>query len=236
METVLLIVTFASTAVALTAAFLVWRLRSREQTRQQARIAALSREIRGAPLTLEVPVLPVEEADVAADDRPVFVQAPVDDAPGVLFARALGPRPGRTRGPALAFGAVAAAAVLTVVLVSGSHDANAQKPVGLPTPLELLALEQQEGKGEMTFSGLVRNPAAAGPVRDLTAVVLLFDRAGGFVASSRAKVDYTTLKPGEESPFTVSLRDAPASAARYRLSFRQDDSGIVPHVDRREKS
>ena len=88
----------------------------------------------------------------------------------------------------------------------------------------------------MTISGLVRNPAEAGPVHHLTAVVLLFDHAGGYVASSRAPVDYTTLKPGEESPFTVSLRDAPASAARYRLSFRRDDSGIVPHVDRREKS
>ena len=42
------------------------------------------------------------------------------------------------------------------------------------------------------------------------------------------------LGAGDESPFVVSL-DAPASVARYRVSFRTDD-GVLPHIDRRDTS
>ena len=44
-------------------------------------------------------------------------------------------------------------------------------------------------------------------------------------------IDFVTLSPGDESPF-VSAGDAPASVARYRVSFRTE-AGVVPHVDRR---
>ena len=54
---------------------------------------------------------------------------------------------------------------------------------------------------------------------------------GTFVTSSRANVDFLKLGAGDESPFVVSL-DAPATVARYRVSFRTDD-GVVPHIDRR---
>ena len=65
-------------------------------------------------------------------------------------------------------------------------------------------------------------------------MVFLFDRMGTFVTSSRANVDFLKLGAGDESPFVVSL-DAPATVARYRVSFRTDD-GIVPHIDRRGAS
>jgi hypothetical protein len=47
-------------------------------------------------------------------------------------------------------------------------------------------------------------------------------------------VDFLKLGAGDESPFVVTL-DAPATVARYRVSFRTDD-GIVPHVDKRSAS
>ena len=75
----------------------------------------------------------------------------------------------------------------------------------------------------------IRLPASRS--RHLSAVVFLFDRMGTFITSSRANVDFLKLGAGDESPFVVSL-DAPATVARYRVSFRTDD-GIVPHIDRR---
>ena len=81
------------------------------------------------------------------------------------------------------------------------------------------------------MSGLVRNPAAGQPVEHLSAVVFLFDRQGAFVTSAKADVDFPKLGAGDESPFAVSL-DAPATVARYRVSFRTDE-GVVPHIDRR---
>jgi hypothetical protein len=72
---------------------------------------------------------------------------------------------------------------------------------------------------------------AAGAVERLTAVVFLFDQQGGFVTSAKADVDFTKLAPGDESPFVISI-DAPATVARYRVSFRTQ-GGIVPHIDRR---
>ena len=56
-------------------------------------------------------------------------------------------------------------------------------------------------------------------------------RNGGFVSSAKAGVDFKRLAPGDESPFVIAV-DAPASVARYRVSFRTD-AGVVPHVDRR---
>jgi hypothetical protein len=68
----------------------------------------------------------------------------------------------------------------------------------------------------------------------LTAVVLVFNRDGGFLASGRAVVESPALEPGGESTFVVTVRDA-GDVARYRVSFRTDDR-VVPHVDRREQT
>jgi hypothetical protein len=88
--------------------------------------------------------------------------------------------------------------------------------------------------GKLEVSGLVRNPVSGQPIEKLSAVVFLFDRAGTFVTSSKAQVDFLKLGAGDESPFVVSI-DAPESVARYRVSFRTDD-GVVPHIDRRGQS
>jgi hypothetical protein len=98
-------------------------------------------------------------------------------------------------------------------------------------PLELVSLRHERNGARLAVSGLVRNPVAAGAVERLTAVVFLFDQQGGFVTSAKADVDFTKLAPGDESPFVISI-DAPATVARYRVSFRTQ-GGIVPHIDRR---
>jgi hypothetical protein len=119
----------------------------------------------------------------------------------------------------------------TAVLLSGGGEA-ATAAARDPRPLELLSLRHELADDVVTVTGLVRNPAENGAMERLTAIVFLFDEKGGFLASGRAPLDFTALGGGEESPFVVSIR-APSGVARYRVSFRQDQGGVLPHVDRR---
>jgi hypothetical protein len=98
-------------------------------------------------------------------------------------------------------------------------------------PLELLSLRHERRGGRLAVTGLVRNPANGAPMEKLNAVVFLFDQGGNFLSSARTDIDYVKLTPGDESPFVITV-DAPATVARYRVSFR-NDTGVVPHIDRR---
>ena len=141
---------------------------------------------------------------------------------------------GRQRGLA------AAAAVLFVVLLGGlawtmsSRQPSVASAASQDAPLELVSLRHERQSSKLAVSGLVRNPAAGHPVEHLSAVVFLFDQQGAFVTSAKAPVDFMRLGSGDESPFVITL-NAPATIARYRVSFRTDQ-GIVPHVDRRNAS
>lgn len=222
METMLTFVTGIAVAVALAAAFAAWQVRAREEARRRARVAALSAAIQPPlePLTVEVQLEGVATGGMSG-----------------MFASASDSRPAASPGfTALAFAAGAAMLLIGAVLIGSRPDARAAEVPAAPAPLELLALRHEQQVDALTVSGTVRNPAAAAPVRNVTAVVFFFDQSGGFLGSSRAPVDITTLAPGEDSPFTVTVKPAPQAATRYRVSFRQDDSGLLPHVDRREKA
>lgn len=175
---------------------------------------------------------PRAEVHVPAE-RPARVDAPMSHASGFLGAEET-PRDTGSRQKTLAFAAIALFAVLSgglVWMMSGPRGSSAAA-VGPNSPLELVSLSHQRQNDKLAVSGLVRNPVAGEPIQNLSAVVFLFDRMGTFVTSSRANVDFLKLGAGDESPFVVAL-DAPATVARYRVSFRTDD-GVVPHVDRRE--
>ena len=62
-------------------------------------------------------------------------------------------------------------------------------------------------------------------------VVFAFDAKGNYISSSRAAVDFVSLKPGDESPFVVSMPST-SGVSRYRVTFRTD-AGVVRHVDKR---
>lgn len=98
-------------------------------------------------------------------------------------------------------------------------------------PLELVSLRHQRQGESLIVSGLVRNPHAGRVVGRLAAVTFTFDRQGTFLASARAPLDFPELRPGDESPFTITVPQT-AAVSRYRVSFRTDD-GVVAHVDRR---
>lgn len=135
--------------------------------------------------------------------------------------------------------AVAAVLLFAAALGGGYWAAFADRTPGSApgaattsgTALELVSLRHERRGATLDVTGLVRNPVGGGTLDKLTAVVFLFDRQGGFLASARANVDYLSLVPGDESPFVLSM-NAPTSVARYRVSFR-NDRGVVPHIDRR---
>jgi len=261
MEIVLLGVTVISLLVALVMSVTAWRLAREDKRRSAARVAALSIAASGSPEPIGFQAQPaiVEKprarapwapAPVAVEvtARPARVAAPpvpelplntasaarnLSHASGFLGADTETPQASGGRQRSLAV----AAAVLLVGLLGGlvwmmsSPRGTSAAAVGPNSPLELVSLRHDRKHDKLAVSGLVRNPAAGKPVERLSAVVFLFDRQGAFVTSAKADVDFLKLGAGDESPFVVSL-DAPATVARYRVSFRTDD-GVVPHIDRR---
>ena len=158
--------------------------------------------------------------------------SPVVDARAFLGSASLA-RSGDGRQRTLAVAAVGLFVVLAVGAawsMSGPRGSTA-RAMGPNNPLELVSLRHDRQATQLAISGLVRNPVTGKAVDHLSAVVFLFDQTGTFVTSARAPVDFVTLGVGDESPFVVTL-DAPATVARYRVSFRTE-AGIVPHIDRR---
>jgi hypothetical protein len=260
METTLLILTALSLIVALAMSFTAWRLSREERRRAAARVAALStaagispfEAAKGATVdhigarTVDFPKAPWAPSPLT--DRPSFddrLNPSASDKPQVVSPHD-NSRPilGSTEEPQASSGRqrglAAAAAVLFVVLLGGvawmmaGREPSVASAASPSAPLELVSLRHERQSSKLAVSGLVRNPAAGHPVEHLSAVVFLFDQQGAFVASAKAPVDFVRLGSGDESPFVISL-DAPATIARYRVSFRTDQ-GIVPHVDRRGAS
>ena len=132
---------------------------------------------------------------------------------------------------ALALFAVALAGSYWIVFGDRSTATTVTVAPSQAAPLELISLRHERRAGRLAVTGLVRNPVAGSPIGPLSAVVFLFDQQGVLITSARANVDFLKLAPGDESPFVINV-DAPATVARYRVSFR-NDAGLVPHIDRR---
>lgn len=99
-------------------------------------------------------------------------------------------------------------------------------------PLELLSLQHAQQGTTLVISGLVQNPRAGAALARVQATVVLLDADGRTLNSGRAALDFTTLGPGDESPFVIRVADAGA-VARYRVGFRGADDRVLGHVDRR---
>jgi hypothetical protein len=228
---VLITVTLASVAVTLAALFYVWHLAREERERSAARVAALAADIDDLSPVATTASRPPDAFDPAFDPG----RGPEPTPAGGLFASAPAERPALWRiAPALIAGIVIVGGLLaSAVMLAGGRDESATGTATQMRPLELLSLRHEVQDASIKVTGLVRNAAPAAALDDVTAVVFLFDRDGGFLASARAPLDFPTLAPGEESPFVVSL-EKPEGVARYRVSFRRSEGGTMPHVDRRE--
>ena len=206
----LLVLSITAVVAAIAATAYAWRIARTDRLRSDARVAVLAAAIDGTS----------EEADTTS-----------------MFERA--PRSGLQGRPLLKLGVGFAMAVLVIVLIAMSGDrhstsADETQPVASGQPaapaLELLSMRHTRSGDGLTVTGLVRNRGAA-DAASIVAVVFVFDREGGFVASGRAPLEFGSVALGDESPFKVTIPDV-KDVGRYRVSFRTP-VGIVPHVDRR---
>jgi hypothetical protein len=259
METILIVITFVSVAVAVVALTAVLRLQRSERQRSEARVAALAaaadthgvadggwKQVAGewqwvasasAPATSGSFAKPEPAPATKTTARPI-VESERETAPAISFGTV--ERGEATSGRLPLF----AAAVLILVLGSAmlflrtsSQDGGttaAQAAAHNVDPLELVSLGHNREAKSLTISGTVRNPATGHKLEGLTAVVSLLDNKGGLISTKDVPLDYRALAPGEEAPFTVSVPD-PGAIARYRVSFRAGTE-VVPHVDRRSET
>ncbi len=96
----------------------------------------------------------------------------------------------------------------------------------------MLSLKQTQGTDALTITGLVQNPRDGAVLSNVKATALLFGADGTFLASGGAALDFTVLRPGDESPFVINV-PVTAPVARYRVGFRSEDGHVIGHVDRR---
>jgi hypothetical protein len=66
----------------------------------------------------------------------------------------------------------------------------------------------------------------------VAATVFVFGPDGSFLSSNQAPLDFTTLTPGGESQFVVSV-PVTGQVSRYRVGFRTEGGQVLPHVDKR---
>ena len=231
MELTLIVVTLVSLALAGAMSIVAWRVTGEERRRSEARVAALAADIRSSHGD-HLPLAAVADAPTSGSMF-TFMQ-PVTALPRlatVVLAGVL---------------VVGAGAALLVALgrsgdvathqggrnaVGGAAESYSAAPPPAARALELVALGHDRYLDQLTVRGIVRNPVSGSPVNQLTAVVLVYDRAGGFLATGRALVHAPGLAPGGESTFLVTIPGA-ADVGRYRVSFRSEDR-VISHVDTR---
>jgi len=177
-------------------------------------------------------------------DRPSVVrtrQRPAAVAEDLFASAAVEPsRPG-WQGMAAALTAIVVLIVGTGVvyavrstdlLTAVSRRVNTPDPASLE-PIELLSLRHHsDPTGTFTVTGLVGNPASGTSLTNVVAVIYLFDDKGRYFATGRATLELTPFRPGDQSPFVVTVPNA-GMVNRYRVGFRFEDGGVVAHVDQR---
>jgi hypothetical protein len=253
MDTVMMAVTILSLAMAVAMACIVATLMREARARSDARVTALA--AMAAQPAADAPLVPaprpaaltrIASAPAAQPSRlDDFDLRPSGDATvtGVshLFEETTGPSPWGRR---LAVIGSLAAIVFAIgfVLTSGQPQATAapaaasaaqHQPVVLDSaPLELVSLRHTQEAQRLVITGLVQNPRTGSPLSHVVATAFLFGPDGAFLTSSRAQLDFTTLSPGDESPFVVNV-PVTGQVSRYRIGFRTDDGRVIEHVDKR---
>ena len=274
MDTVLVIVTGVSLALAAGMGMLLARMMREERERSDARVqlleelaaSGLGRTNRPHPGpeasvdappakaealrytdTLQAPVPSSTPRRVSTPSKPRRVvadlplrEAPPEEISGVqdLFRETHEPSPWPRR---VAFaGGIAALVSLTMfgwtqmrapesVPATSVADSG---PASAATALELLSLRHTHDGHTLTVTGLVQNPKDGTPLSNVQATLFVFGSNGSFLTSGRAALDYTSLVPGDESPFVIRV-PVSGDVARYRVGFRGRDDRVLAHVDRR---
>ena len=249
MDTLLVAVTALSLLIVLMLSVTVARLLRDERRRSEARVAALvalSGEAEADPIPAPVRLAPERRTRPAAAPRPLEdfdlrpATASATGSSASLFAQ---PEATSAWKPRLVIVAPLALMLLAGAIafypadgeISGSDAVVAPATAATPpasAPLELLSLKHSQAAESLTVTGLVQNPKGGVPLSKVFATAFVFAADGTFLASGRAALDFTTLGPGDESPFVVTV-PVKGEVARYRVGFRSADGRVVAHVDRR---
>jgi hypothetical protein len=211
-DVILAAVTLASLGLAGVMGIVTWRVLSRERRRFDERVEELSSSAAPDVRTdarHSLPVLFTEPSPVTSNGRRFIVAAAFGSAVLVL----------------------AFAAVIALNPVSARETPVSPAGARLAMPIELVSLDHvRTGRG-LSIHGRLRNPVAGAALRDLVAVVFLFNGSGEQVGTTQAEVMAAVLAPGGETLFEVPVVDG-QRVARYRVTFRMANT-TVPHVDRR---
>jgi hypothetical protein len=219
MDLLLIGIAGLSLILAIGMGLILFKVLNDERQRSDARVAALA----AATATVDLPL--ASPADELALPDPVISRSDL-----FVAADERSPWPRRA----------AVAAVLAVVIAIGGYAIAPWAAVAVPAavpaaPLELLSLKHTQEGTTLTVSGSVRNPRAGAPQAQVFATAILFGPDGNFLTSGRAALDFTSLAPGDESPFVIAV-PVSGSVARYRVGFRAPDGSVIAHVDRRADS
>jgi hypothetical protein len=187
--------------------------------------------------TAAAPPNPLQDLELNPSSRAPSSRAP-ESVSGIdsMFAEPERRSPWPNRF-AVAAACAAFVALLGFVLLPGSRDgSDTQQAVagtsGSAAPLELLALGHTTEADALTISGIVQNPRGGTALTNVVATASLFASDGAVVANGSAPLDFTQLRPGDESPFVVKV-PTPAGVSRYRVSFRNEKGAVLGHIDRR---
>jgi hypothetical protein len=260
MDTVLVIVTLISLGLAASMGAVVLKLLREERRRSDARVEALIEAASGSPGAAPEPAIaaprPLAHAPLVGPAPVARAAAPaprtgrdrvLDDfeirpaasaGPGEIFAEPVRSSPWGRRFAII--GSLAAVGLAAFAALTPDRDVRSAQPpaatseraAAAPAPLELVSLRHTQDGETLTVSGLVRNPRAGVPLTRILVTAVALGSDGTLVASGRAPLDFTSLGPGDESPFVVTV-PVRAAVARYRVGFRSEDGSIVAHVDRR---
>jgi len=167
------------------------------------------------------------------------------EAPGMaegLFGRPPAPGAASRRTVALAVvGLAMMAAVSAFAWMHGASAADSSAPTAAEPrsaavrhdfPLELLTLYHSVTSAGFVVSGRLRNPVRGAALRDVVAVVDVYDPDGRVVTTARVPIGSSELGAGESATFSVALPGAP-NIARYRVEFQVNGHDPIPHVDLR---
>jgi hypothetical protein len=209
-----------------------------EKQRSEARVAALAgMAARNAPR-------PRGSSDALAGaplDLPMRASAPV--ATSAMFVEPPASSPWGHRFAVMAGLALVLASVILFALASNTGDVTPRRAftssaaapaAAAPAGLELISLRDSKKADSLTITGLVRNPQGGNPLSRVAVTAYTFDDKGSFLASGRALIDVTSLAPGDESPFVVTV-PVTDTVARYRIGFRGDDGHVIAHIDKRQQ-
>jgi hypothetical protein len=252
METVLIVTTVASVALAAGMGILAWRLARTERSRSAARVAPLADDLhefdtmreqavvggRGGPSRVrQVARRAMDVDNLELRSRPGAVPPPIE-----MFHSGAMDRSKSRLATVLAVGSFAVAVSLALVIATGRgaprlSDSSAAPAAAASTPaggavLELVALSHERSDDQITIRGVVRNPSDGERLDQLTAVVYLFEQDGSFLGTGSAPIKVERLEAGSESLFVVTAGHA-ATIRRYRVSFKSGER-VVPHLDRRQ--